>query len=570
MTLASEFDRAFRLHQQGKLREAFLRYDAILKADPRHAPALHYSGVVLHQSGKHAAAAERIRAAIAADPASADAWSNLALVLQAVDRPEAAVNALMEAVKRAPHSPEIWCNLAAAHLALHQLDDAETSARQAIAADPRHAAGWYHLALALEPRGRTLEALDAATRAHGITADIAAYAGLKAQLEDALGSFEQAKATLTRALVRNPTVTTLRFELAALLERRGEWAEAADSFEQVLRTAPNQAAALSQLLFLRQRLGDWHDLPALRSAFKTGVADSRPLLSPFVFLSQPVTRAEQRRCAETWIRSFMPPVAPPARRALTDGRLKIGYLSADFHTHATAHLTAGLFEHHDRRRFDVVAYSAGPDDASPMRSRLRRAFDRFIDVRGAPPAAIADTIRRDGIDLLVDLKGHTEGILPAVLARRPAPIQVHYLGYPGTLGGNLADYLIGDGLVTPPAHAVDYAETLIELPDSYQVNDNERAVSPPPSRQECGLPATGIVFCCFNGTYKINPEVFDSWANILVAVPHSSLWLLARNTSDQAVANLRREASARAIDPERVIFAVHRPHADYLGLYRHA
>jgi len=157
-----------------------------------------------------------------------------------------------------------------------------------------------------------------------------------------------------------------------------------------------------------------------------------------------------------------------------------------------------------------------------------------------------------------------------VLIQRPAPIQVHYLGYPGTLGGKLADYLIGDGIVTPAAYAADYAETLIELPDSYQVNDNTRAVSPPPSRHECGLPETGIVFCCFNGTYKINPEVFDSWANILTAVPHSCLWLLARTGSDPAIANLRREASTRGIDPQRVVFATYSPHADYLGLYRHA
>lgn len=570
MTIATEFARAFRLHQQGKLREAFLRYDAILKADPLHAPALHYSGVVLHQSGKHAAAAERIRAAIAADPASPDAWSNLALVLQAIGRPEAAVNALREAIKRDPHSPEIGCNLAAAHLGLHQLDDAEKAARQAIAADPRHAAGWYNLALALEPQGRALEALDAVTRARGMAPDVAAYAGLKAQLEDGLGSFEQARGTLTRALARNPTVTTLRFELASLLERRGEWTGAADSFEQVLRAAPNHGAALSQLLFLRQRLGDWHDLAALRSAFKEGVAEGRALLSPFVLLSQPATRAEQRRCAETWTHSFRPANASAARRPLANGRLKIGYLSADFHTHATAHLTAGLFEHHDRKGFAIVAYSAGPDDASPMRARLRSAFERFIDVRGAPPAAIADTIRRDGIDLLVDLKGHTEGVLPAVLMQRPAPIQIHYLGYPGTLGGKLADYLIGDGVVTPSGHGSDYAETLIELPGSYQVNDDVRAVGTPPSRQECGLPEAELVFCCFNGTYKINPEVFDLWAYILTAVPRSCLWLLARSAADPAIANLRREVSARGVDPQRIVFAMHRPHADYLGLYRHA
>ena len=488
MTIGSEFDRAFRLHQQGKLREAFLRYDAILKADPQHAPALHYSGVVLHQAGKHVAAAERIRAAIAADPTSPDAWSNLALVLQAVDRPEAAVNALKEAGKRAPHSPEIWCNLAAAHLALGELDDAERSARQAIAADARHAAGWYHLALALAPRGRTLEALDAATRAHGIAADVAAHAGLKAQLEDQLGSPDQAKATLGVALARHPTTTALRFDLASLLERHGDLAGAASAYELVLRAEPSHGAALSQLLFVRQRTGDWRDLAALRGAFKAGIAESRPLLSPFVCLSQPATRTEQRRCAENWAQSLHLSIATNAAPRLSQGRLKIGYLSADFHTHATAFLTAGLFEHHDRARFEVTAYSVGPDDRSPMRARLQRAFDRFVDLRGAPPGTIAEAIRRDQTDLLIDLKGHTEGVSPAVLALRPAPVQIHYLGYPGTLGGNLVDYLIGDAVVTPHTHAADYAETLVQLPDSYQVNDIAREVSAHPRGSSAVFP----------------------------------------------------------------------------------
>ena len=570
MTLASEFDRAFRLHQQGKLREAFLRYDAILKADPRHAPALHYSGVVLHQAGKHAAAAERIRASIAADPESPDAWSNLALVLQAVGRPEAAVNALNEAIKRAPQSPEIWCNLAAAHLALRELDDAEQSARQAIAADARHAAGWYHLALALAPRGRTLEALDAATRAHAIAADVVAYAGLKAQLEDKAGSPDQAKATLTTALARHPTATSLRFELGSLLERHGDLPAAASAYEIVLRAQPTHGAALSQLVFVRQKSGDWRDLAALRGAFKAGIAESRPLLSPFVFLSQPATRAEQRRCAENWAQPLHPSIATNAAPPLSHGRLKIGYLSADFHTHATAYLTAGLFEHHDRARFAVTAYSVGPDDRSPMRARLQRAFDHFVDLRGAPPGGVADAILRNQTDLLIDLKGHTEGVLPAVLALRPAPVQIHYLGYPGTLGGNLVDYLIGDEIVTPHAHAVDYAETLVRLPDSYQVNDTTREVSVPPPRIECGLPATGIVFCCFNGSYKINPEVFDSWAIILTAVPHATLWLLARSAADPVIVNLRREASIRGVDPQRMVFATACPNAEYLGLYHHA
>ena len=569
MTVAAEFERALRLHREGKLREAFLRYDAILKADPDHAAALHYSGVVLHQAGKHAEAIERIRASIRLDPGSADAWSNLAAALEAVDRRDAAIEALKEATRLAPNSPEIWSNLAASELALQHDSDAEQAARRAIASDATHAGAWHNLALALEAQGRVLEALDAATRAAGFVPDEPAFAGHKAQLEVAVGRTDAAEATLVSALSRKPASAPLRFELAGLLERRGDLSGAANAYEQVLRLAPEHGAALSQLAFLRWRLADWRDIGELRTRFRQGVAAGMPLLSPFVLLSQPSTRAEQRRCAEAWAAALAPSVTP-ALRLLSGARLRIGYLSADLHTHATAFLAAGLFEQHDRRQFEVFGYSTGPDDGSPMRTRVTRAFDRFVDAAGWGPARLADAIRRDAIDILVDLKGHTEGAAPTVLALRPAPIQVHYLGYPGTLGGGLVDYLIGDEVITPIAHAADYAETLVLLPDSYQVNDRKRPIAEPPSRSVLQLPQNDVVFCCFNNGYKLNPEVFDAWGRILRAVPDSVLWLLARHQNDSAIDNLRAEAQRRGIDPARVVFAWSRPNAEYLGLYRHA
>jgi predicted O-linked N-acetylglucosamine transferase (SPINDLY family) len=568
MSIGTEFDRALRLHQQGKLREAFYRYDAILKAQPSHVGALHYSGVVLYQAGKHAEAAERIRAALAVEPAQPEAWSNLALVLDAVGRREAAINALKEAARHAPASAEIWSNLAASELMLGSVQDAEASARKAVAADGQHAAGWYNLAQALAPQGRTLEALDAASRASGIAPAQPDYAGFKAQIESAIGGVDKAQATLESALARAPTNAQLRFQLAGLLDARGALAEAADAYEQVMRVDPDHGPALSQLLFVRQRQADWHDLATLRGRFERGI-ERGALLSPFVLLSNGSSRALQRRCAERWAANA--PAAPePPRRLLSGARLRVGYLSADFHAHATAFLAAGMFEAHDRQRFEVAAYSTGPDDGSAMRQRLTRAFDRFVDASGWPAGSLAQRIRNDGIDILVDLKGHTEGAMPAVLAARPAPIQAHYLGYPGTLGGRLCDYLIGDAIVTPSLHAEDYAETLVLLPGSYQVNDRQRPIAEPPSRESLDLPRDALVLCCFNSTYKLNPEVFDAWALILAAVPNAVLWLLVRDMEHPAVGHTRREAVRRGIDARRLVFATARPNAEYLGLYRHA
>jgi predicted O-linked N-acetylglucosamine transferase (SPINDLY family) len=570
MTISTEFDRAFRLHQQGKLREAFLRYDAVLAADPQNAPALHYSGVVLYQAGKIPEAAERIRASLALEPSSPDAWSNLALVLDSAGRREAAKNALLEASKLAPDSPEILANLAATELALGHVADAEATARRAIAADATHAGAWHNLGLALEPQGRLLEAMDAASRATALAPEEPAYAGFKAQLEATAGMRRKARATLDAALARKPASAALQFQLAGLLEGDDDPAAAMRAYENVVRLEPGHGAALSQLVFLRQRLGDWHDLGELRAQFRQGVAQGRPLLSPFVLLSQPSSRHEQRRCADAWTAALAPAAAPAPRRSLHDGRLRIGYLSADFHTHATAYLTAGLFEAHDRERFEILAYSAGPDDRSPLRERLVRGFDRFVDAAGWPALRLADAIRGDGIDILVDLKGHTEGAAPSALALRPAPIQAHYLGYTGTLGGTLVDYLIGDPIVTPLAHAADYAETLALLPGSYQVNDRARPIGEASSRHSLGFGRSAVVLCCFNRGYKLNPEVFDAWMQILAEVPDAILWLLTRPGEEQLERNLRREMVRRGLDARRLAFAPARPNAEYLALYRAA
>jgi len=569
MTIQHEFERAFNLHQQGKLREAFMRYDAVLAADPDNAPALHYSGVVLFQAGKIPEAAERIRASLAIEPRSPDAWSNLALVLEAAGRREAAANALREAAKLAPAGSEILANLSAAELAQGRVADAESAARRAIAANATYGPAWHNLALALEPQGRLLEALDAASRATAHAPAEPAFAGFKAQLEATAGMRKKARATLDAALARKPDSAALQFQLAGLLERDADIAGAMQAYANAVRLDPKHGAALSQLVFLRQRVADWHDLKSLRAQFHDGVAAGTPLLSPFVLLSQPSSRHEQLRCATAWTEALAPSTGIAFHPELGAERLRIGYLSGDLHTHATAYLAAGLFETHDRGRFEIAAYSMGADDRSPMRERLVRAFDRFVDAAGWPTLRLAQAIRDDGIDILVDLKGHTEGAAPAVLALRPAPIQAHYLGYPGTLGGNLVDYLIGDDIVTPAEHAGDYAETLVRLPRSYQINDRARPIATDvPPRHELGFARSAIVLCCFNRAYKFNPEVFDAWMRILAEVPDAMLWLLRHAGDESLERNLRREMVRRGIDARRLHFAAARANPDYLALYR--
>ncbi len=379
---------------------------------------------------------------------------------------------------------------------------------------------------------------------------------------------------MTAALARSGDqrgAAPLYFQRAGLEERGGQLIAATQSLRRTLQLDPNYGAALSDLLFLHKQLADWSDLSALRERFLAGVSAGMPNLSPFSLLSDPSTRSQQRRCAESWSRAF--PSAAEAPRRPAGDRVRIAYLSADYHQHATAVLAAGLFEQHDRSSFQVTAYSTGIDDSSPMRARLVAGFDRFVDAHGWDARRLAERIAADNIDVLVDLKGHTQAASTAVLALRPAPIQVNYLGFPGTMGAPFIDYLIGDPIVTPFEHATDYSETLVQLPMCYQINDRQRAIADPPPRADLGLPEDAFVYCCFNQSYKINPEVFDAWARILAAVPKGVLWLLGGNPSaDRAVleANLAREAAARGIERERLVFAARRSNAEYLGLYRRA
>ncbi|MFO1312205.1 MAG: tetratricopeptide repeat protein [Burkholderiales bacterium] len=562
---------AAQLHRDGKLPEAIAVYDAILRDEPRNANALHYSGVAHYQAGNLKEAFERLRASVDLDASKADAWSNLGLVLQALGNAPDAARAFERASELDHASDDILVNLGAAYAALGRHADAEAAARRVVARDATMAKAWFLLAIALQPQGRMLEALEAVTRAVGLAPNEEGFVGLKAQLENGIGAPERSRRTLESALARRPLSTALRFELASVLEYKlARPVDAARNYEQIVGLDPLHGPALSQLAFLRGRLADWRDRDALVRRYRAALAAQAATLSPFAFLSLSSSLAEQRRCAQNWARPLAGLGSPNRRRIFETRRIRLGYLSADFHSHATSFLAVGLFEHHDRRRFEVLAYSTGPDDGSPMRERVVRAFDRFVDVRATEPSRIAEMMRRDRIDILVDLKGHTQDGMPIVLAHRPAPIQVHYLGYPGTLEGGLVDYLVGDAVVTPEEHAGGYAESLVRLPHSYQVNDRRRPVGEPPTRSELELPEDAVVFACFNQTYKMNPEVFDAWMSILRSVPGSVLWLLRKGNDDPAIANLKREAQARDVDPARLVFADHRGNAEYLGLYRRA
>lgn len=480
-------------------------YRRSLRIEPDYLPSLYNLGLVLHEGGRFEEAEACFRRVIAIEPGDVDALFHLGALLFRRMRLEEAEQTFRRALHDAPDNPHLWMRLG------------EVGAARLTENSLREAAECFRRASELQP-----------------------------DLADA------------------------HFNLGAVRGLEGRHDQARQAYEAALRLDPGSVAIRAGLLTEMQQLCDWSRFEELSGLQRRAAVEQpeRPP-HPFGLLSIPSTPEEQLACAKghsrplsaaaTRERRRLNPRFDPAPKA----RLRIGYLSAEFHAHATAYLAAELFELHDRRRFEVYAYSYGPEDHSAIRARLRRGFDRFTDVRALPHAEAAAAIHADAVDILVDLKGYTIHARPEIVALRPAPVQVSYLGYPGTMGADFIDYLVGDRFVTPAARADDYSEKLVVMPDSYQVNDRHRPVGATPARQALGLPAGGIVFCCFNQSYKILPEVFAAWMRLLKAVPGSVLWLLEWNP--WAAQNLRREAGAQGADPRRLVFAPLLPLAEHLG-----
>ncbi|MDT4332074.1 UDP-N-acetylglucosamine-peptide N-acetylglucosaminyltransferase [Methylomonas sp. MED-D] len=319
-----------------------------------------------------------------------------------------------------------------------------------------------------------------------------------------------------------------------------------------------------------RKLCEWERLDEWRNKVRASLAaNESSRISPFHLLSLPgISAAEQRQCADLWLLARL--AASQAERddlafqfvGPARPKIRLGYLSCDFHDHATAYLLVEMLEAHDKDRFEIYAYSYGADDGGDMRQRLLRCFDRFVDLSELSIADSAKAIHADQIDILIDLKGYTRGTRTEILTYRPAPIQVNYLGYPSTLGGDFCDYIVTDPYLTPPGSAADYSEAFAYLPDSYQPHGRHAEIGKLSSRVEQGLPEHGFVFCCFNQAYKIMPEIFDVWCRLLYNTPGSVLWLL-KNAS--AKGRLRNEAYQRGIVPDRLIFADELPQIEHLG-----
>jgi predicted O-linked N-acetylglucosamine transferase (SPINDLY family) len=437
----------------------------------------------------------------------------------------------------------------------HRFEEAQAIARRGLEDHP----GDVSLLHAL---GNALKASGAAAEACEVLADCAMRAPDNASVRVSLGGAcldagvaAKAREHLERAIALGAPGGEVWDNLGLAYRMLKDDEAALHAFERALEADPELTPARANLTHTRHYLCEWDGLEdcerRLAATLDDPASDAR--WSPFVALAMPLSPEQQLAVARRWSRAMLP--APVARQAVPprDGRLRIGYLSANFHEHPTARLMVGLFEEHDRSRFEITGYSYGPDDGSALRARLRAAFDRWRDVRSAPDATVARLIREDGIDLLVDRAGHTLGGRLAILAQRPAPVQLHYMSFPGTIGYDAVDGIIADEEVIPPGSDAFYHEKVWRLPRCYYVNDRRRGLPPPATRADHGLPEGALVLACLNQSYKLRRALFAAWMAALRAAPEAVLWLLVNQA--RARSNLRTEAERAGVDPEHVVFA---------------
>ncbi|MEW5729245.1 MAG: tetratricopeptide repeat protein [Pseudomonadota bacterium] len=448
-----------------------------------------------------------------------------------------------------------------------RLTEAEQAARMALAQRPRDAELLTLQGLALLQMGRPESAqrpLNKALKVH--PGHVRAANAMGVALERLRRPAEAAE-FYRMALRSVPDAAEVWFNLGNACRHAKDDQSALEAYGKAVALAPHSFQFLHALVGIKHRLCDWNGLQQLSGRLTDALADTKEVIEPFRTLALDTTEAVHQAVARRWAARLGIP-APLASAPVAKERLVVGYLSADLHQHATSHLMAEFFELHDRSHFSINAYSTGPDDGTPMRRRLIAGFDAFVDCSRIDAASIAQRIASDGVDILVDLKGYTRDAPSRVMTYRPAPVQVQWIGYPGTMGAPFIDYVLGDTVVLPDSSQPFYDEAIVRLPHCYQPNDRKR-VRPvtAPARADLGLPSTGMVLACFNQPYKLRPLEFDIWMSLLRQVDGAVLWLFS--DSGAAEANLHAEAAARGVDPARVLFARHVGVEEHLARYHH-
>lgn len=591
------FNRGLAAHRAGHLDLAATLYREVLSHSKKQFAPLHLLGVIEGQRGNLAEGIRQISKALRLEPRSAEAHLNLGrLQGEAGDLVNAERN-LRKAIALGAQNPLVYSNMAAVYRRMKRYEEAKASADQALQIDPNEwmalinrgnallalnllndAKADYERASTLHPsasdpwiglgniafKNRDIKtALAFAQKALTLAPSSAEACLLLAQLMETRHLHKEALIAAEQALAISPDFIDAQVLRTSILIEMKRYEEAIPLLENIIKTSPETETVRGQLFVARMMTCNWERYEESRARCARAIDKNPAHAAPYNSIILTQSPAQHLACAIEHTKRSTSAVEPLWRgEKYTHEKIRVGYMSPDFRDHAVGRVIAGLFKHHDKTRFELYAFSTAADQ-SVLRTRIESAFDHFIDIEQMNDREAAHYIRDNEIDILIDLAGHTAYTGLNAMAFKPAPVQITWLGFPGSTGAPFMDYIIADPTVIPPEHELFYLEKVVRLPETYQPNDGDLKVAEPPSREAVGLPPSGLVFCCFNNTFKITPEVFDIWMRLLGQIEGSVLWLFEGNAV--AKANLIKEAAARRISPERLVFAGHADYATYLA-----
>ena len=522
------------LQDQGNLEEAIVSYGKALAINPDYADAYYNMGNALQDQGNLEEAILSYGKALAIKPDYAGAYYNIGVALQEQDNLEEAIEAYSKALAIKPDYADAHNNMGYALKEQGNLEEAIEAYGKAVSLKPDYAVAHYNMGDALQEQGN---------------------------LEEAIEAFR-------KALAIKPDYVTAYYNMANALKEQGNLEEAIEAYSKGLAIKPDYESLRAQKLFWQAHICDWNSIAEdLKLIPKLGT--TRKYAHPFFLLTLEDVPERHRTRSKIYANIKYPqkPLPAQVKPSQKPGRIRIGYFSSDFKEHPVAYLIVKMLEQHNHNQFEIFGYSLHGSQQNEMRQRLTKPFDNFANVEGMSDKAIALQARQDGIDIAVDLNGYTTHACTGIFAYRAAPIQINYLGYPGTMGAEFIDYILADPVLIPEDKRQHYSEQIIYLPNTYQPTDNTRAISDKViSREDMGLPREGFVFCCFNNNYKISPVEFDIWMRLLKNVEGSVLWLLKSNK--WAGQNLKRQAEDRGVNAERIIFAERLPQSEHLARQR--
>ena len=524
------------LKDQGKFGEAVVTYERLIKIKPNLPEAHNNLGVALQEQGKLGSAIAAYKRAVQLKPKYASAYFNMGNALKDQCKFDESMAAYQFAIQCMPDFAEVYTNMGTLLAIQGRLNDAISVYQRALQLNPDHADTYNNMGITLQDQGKLSEAIAAYAKSLQLKPDYApAYAGI-----------------------------------ALALEEQGHFDEAIITYRKALCLKPDYASVEAQMIHRMSHICDWsvtHRLNEICS--RLGILTNA--VPTFSMLSLEDNAERQLKRSVSWAAEQYKQhaLALHLRPQIQPTKLRIGYFSADFHNHATLYLMAGLLREHDDTQFEIFAYSYGRSATGDRREKAEQDVDHFFDVTEKSNLEICNLARTHELDIAVDLKGYTAHTRSGIFQLRLAPVQINYLGYPGSMGADFMDYIIADPIVIPKIQRQNYSEKIIYLPHSYQPNDNCREIAiTQTTRADFNLPNDAFVFCCFNNNYKISPREFDIWMRLLSRKEGSVLWLLKSNK--WAEANLRKEAQSRCVDPNRLIFADHLPHDEHLARHKHA